>query len=534
MTMNWFRNLPTRTKLYLGFGTVLALLVAVIGVAYSGLTRIRNAEHFAHELMEVRNETNFQRAMVLEQIASPEKAVAASLQTEMHDRDRTVNSRLDSLAEYARDQPVTSRQLEAMKVVLMSFRMTRDSQIALLQQGKSEEAGALIASSRDARNQLREIALDLDAQAQEHAAGVADRAMASFIVMGGLALVTAITTITILNRMISGRLSEFMRFVEGIGRGDLTKKAVVQTDSAASRNELDKLGHVLNQTVSELRDLAGQTVSVSANLNSAAAEIMAAAQQQAASTREQAASVQEITSTMQEIGQSGGEIADKAKQVAGVAEAASTASASGLQSVLQTNQTMESIREQVEEVAENIVALSEKMQAVGEIILTVGDIAEQSNLLALNASIEAVSAGEQGGRFGVVAGEMKNLADQAKQCTVQVRMILGDVQKGINTSVMLTEEAVKRVESGKQQADRTEQTIRQMTGTTQQSIQAFQQIVGATNQQQIGFDQVTQGMQDIRQAAEQTAIGTSQLERAVANVNALGQQLRTAVGRYQI
>ena len=129
---------------------------------------------------------------------------------------------------------------------------------------------------------------------------------------------------------------------------------------------------------------------------------------------------------------------------------------------------------------------------------------------------------------------MKNLADQAKESTVQVRTILGDIQKGINSSVMLTEEAVKRAESGKQQADVTEQTIRQMARTTLDSVQAFEQIIGAGNQQQIGFEQVAQGMKDIRQAASQTAAATAQLEKAVANLNALSQELQQAVGRYQL
>src|SRR5207302_10840334 len=109
-----------------------------------------------------------------------------------------------------------------------------------------------------------------------------------------------------------------------------------------------------------------------------------------------------------------------------------------------------------------------------------------------------------------------------------------DIQEGINRSVMHTEEAVKRVETGKQQADVTEQTIRQMARTTLDSVQAFEQIVGAGNQQQIGFEQVTQGMKDIRQAAGQTAAATSQLEKAVSNLNGLSQELKEAVGRYQI
>jgi methyl-accepting chemotaxis protein len=152
----------------------------------------------------------------------------------------------------------------------------------------------------------------------------------------------------------------------------------------------------------------------------------------------------------------------------------------------------------------------------------------------LNATIEAAEAGEEGNRFSVVASEMKNLADQAKECTLHVRKILGEIQKGINTSVMLTEEAVKRVESGKQQADVSENVIRQISSTTEESIQAFQQIIGATNQQQVGLEQVARGMQDIDRAAQQNATGTGQLEQAVVSLSALSKQLRTAVASYRI
>src|SRR3546814_20065305 len=88
------------------------------------------------------------------------------------------------------------------------------------------------------------------------------------------------------------------------------------------------------------------------------------------------------------------------------------------------------------------------------IITTVNDIAERSSLLALNAAIEAAAAGEHGLSFAVVADEMKNLASQAKEATVEVRSILGDIQRGIGTAVMQTEEAVKRVESGRSEEGR--------------------------------------------------------------------------------
>jgi methyl-accepting chemotaxis protein len=246
------------------------------------------------------------------------------------------------------------------------------------------------------------------------------------------------------------------------------------------------------------------------------------------------AAYQETNATMQEVSQSCSQISEKAKQVTIAAEAVSIANISGLDAVQKTNQTVEAIHEQAEAVAQNIVSLSEKTQMVGDILATVNDIAEQSHLLALNAAIEAAAAGEHGRTFSVVAGEIKNLADQSKTATVQVKTILGDIQKEINTSVMLTEEAVKRVDVGKHQADVAASAIRNMAANIDQSVQAFQQIVAGTNQQQIGFENVMQALKDMTRASEQAATSTRQTEKAAASLTDIGKQLRDATERYRI
>jgi methyl-accepting chemotaxis protein len=303
--------------------------------------------------------------------------------------------------------------------------------------------------------------------------------------------------------------------------------------SIQSTDELGQLGMIFNGMLGGLKDSVSQTRAAAESLNAAVAEIAASVREQAAGTSEQAAAVQETTATMEEISQSGNQIAERSRQVAAAAEATSTATSHGLDAAQNGTKVMDAIQEQAETVAENIVTLSEKTQAVGEIIATVTDIAEQSNLLALNAAIEAAAAGEHGRTFAVVANEIKNLADQAKDATGRVRSILGDIQKGINTSVMLTEEVVKRVSSGKKQSDIVERTIRHMAESLNSSIQAFQQITAATGQQQIGFDQVTQALKNIRQAADQTAVSTSQLDKAAMNLTGLGQQLTRNVERYR-
>lgn len=355
--------------------------------------------------------------------------------------------------------------------------------------------------------------------------------MVTWIIVIGISVSVAGTLVSwLVSRGVAMPLQEVVRLAQSVSQGDLTPMGV----SVRSSDEVGQLGTSFNRMIASLRELTGQICSVTENVNSAATQISASTQQQSASTKQQAATIQQINSTIQEITQSGAQIVEQAKQIAASAEASSESSNAGLEAVQGTSRNMNAIRDQVEEVAENIVALSERTRAIAEIVSTVNDIAEQSNLLALNAAIEAADAGEQGRRFGVVAAEMKNLADQAKQCTVQVRSILEDIQKGINSSVMLTEEAVKRAEAGKAQAELSEHTIREMIESLQQSIQGFQQIIGATNQQQVGFEQVARGMQDIDQAARQTAAGTAQLEEAVVSLSSMSQQLRTAVGRYRL
>jgi methyl-accepting chemotaxis protein len=317
--------------------------------------------------------------------------------------------------------------------------------------------------------------------------------------------------------------------VELIGQGDLTQQFKV-----ARRDEIGELSNTLDQMVQGLKEVAAQTRSVGENLNSATAEILASTQQQAASTAEQAAAVQQANATMAEISQSGAQISDRARQVASAAENASAASTSGLKSVRGAVAAMENIREQAEAVAGNVVTLSEKTQAVGDIINSVNEIAEQSHLLAVNAAIQAAVAGEHGRSFSVVADEMKNLAGRSKDATVQVRSILGDIQKGITSSVMLTEEAVKRVESGRHQVGIAERTIRELTESIEESIRAFQQIVAGSGQQQIGFEQVTQAFRNIGIATQQTAASTKQMEKAASNLNGLAMQLRESVERYRI
>jgi methyl-accepting chemotaxis protein len=534
-------NMRIGTRILAGYGVALAVVGIVGVVAYRGTTELVDSANWVTHSHRVKEAVIEVRSSVKDTETGQRGFLLTGEDRYLepyHDGLKAVDRYMQDVRELTLDNPNQLKRLNTLQSLIAVKNAEMGETIALRRQRGEQAAVQVVLTDRGKRamDEIRRVIGEMDEEEtallkqRSERVNATARYATSAIVFGGILVLVLISTAGRLVQLsITRPLAEFMQFVTRVGDGDLTQEAKI-----SSADELGDLAACLDRMVAGLKDLAGKTQFATQNLNSASAEILASTQQQAAGTGEAAAAIQQTTTTMEEVTQSGVQMAERAKQVTASAESSSAASRTGLLAVENTTRTMETIREQAEAVAENVVSLSEKTQAIGEIISTVNDIAEQSHLLALNAAIEAAAAGEHGRSFSVIASEVKNLADQSREATVQVRSILGDIQKGINSSVMLTEEAVKRVESGKQQADVADRTIREMSESIQLSVQAFQQIVAGSNQQQIGFAQVMQAVRNIGQASQQTADSTRQLEKAAVNLGALGQQLQQAVEKYQI
>ena len=328
------------------------------------------------------------------------------------------------------------------------------------------------------------------------------------------------------SRMLQS-LQGMAQVAERIAAGDLRVNVLAQSDH-------DVLGLAFVTMVHNLRTMNQELQSGVNVLAGSASEILAGTAQIASGTTETAAAIAETSSTVEEIKQTAHISSQKAKYVSEMAQKAAQVSQSGRHAVDDVSDGMQKIHEQMELIADAIMRLSEQTQAIGEIIATVNELAEQSNLLAVNASIEAAKAGEQGKGFVVVAQEVKSLAQQSKQATVQVRGILGEIQKATSGAVLATEQGSKAVEAGMKQSVQAGDAIRLLAENIVDSAQAAAQIAVSAQQQLAGMDQLVIAMGGVRDASAQNINSSRQAELAARNLHELGQTLKAMAARFQL
>ncbi|MEO0013615.1 MAG: hypothetical protein RLZZ535_2004 [Cyanobacteriota bacterium] len=258
-------------------------------------------------------------------------------------------------------------------------------------------------------------------------------------------------------------------------------------------------------------------------------EISAKVANQEAVANEQSNSVSQTTSTVDSLGETSRRSAVQAEESAKSASTALALAESGAETVEQTRVGMESLKDRVREIAEQIINLSEQTEQIAGVSEVVGDLANQTNMLALNAAVEAARAGEYGKGFGVVAGEIRKLADQSRKSADKINKLVTDVQTAMNSAVMVTDEGKKTAESSIELALDTAESfigvknaVTNVFSNTSEISQAaklqavsIQEILVAINALNLGAMDTAADMQDVKASTLELRKSTEQLKAVV-------------------
>src|SRR5450830_45134 len=387
------KNWKIGLRLSLGFGAILALLVAGAGFGLSQVSKLNDRVEFLTSVDEGKllALSKVQFAIGLRAIAARNLVLVADPAAQKGDIELVTKAQKDidqGLAELntLMKNPAESNdqerqmltQLSALEAKYLPI-ANKIAGLATTQQPDAAKA-ALIADCMPLRKQVIAHIAEFNSMMRANSKANLVSAQAAYEVskwtmftITALSLVLGSLIAWMLTRSISRPLKEAVAIAQNVSAGDLTSDIKVQSK--------DELG----QLMLALKDMNGNLLRIVGDVRHGTDTI-------AAASTETASGMEELTATVKQN-------AENAKEANQLAETASNIAIKGGAVVSRVVDTMASI--------------NESSKKVVDIIGVIDGIAFQTNILALNAAVEAARAGEQGRGFAVVASEVRSLAQRS-------------------------------------------------------------------------------------------------------------------------
>ncbi len=510
-----FNNLKIGTRLGLGFGFMLALLILIAGV---GLNRMNAIESNTEEIV-----THYNRQLGLANDLSEQAYLISRMLRTMlvmeNPADRKTNvERIGKAREAyngaAKELEGTLRSTESktmfakIQASLLKNRAANTRVIEASLAGRDKEAVRLMFDEARPADQALQANIQEAVAYFDHAIDTRfkqaqdshKQAVIFTLTIAGAALLAGVGLAWFITMSVLRPVRAMGAVIETVAQGDLTQRVDID-----SKDELGDLGRTLNTTNEGLREMVLQIQEAAIAISTASGEISMGNTDLSRRTEEQAASLEETASSMEQITSNVNQTADNAKSANLESSKARQVATEGGTAVTQVIAAME--------------AINQSSAKINEIIGVVDEIAFQTNLLALNAAVEAARAGEQGRGFAVVAAEVRNLAKRSADAAKEIKVLI--------------RESVAKSMDGNKVAAHAGETIAEVVSNVQRVTSLVSEIANATQEQSTGLNEINKAVVQMDEVTQQNAALVEEAAAAAESLDAQAHALTEIVGRFK-
>ncbi len=240
--------------------------------------------------------------------------------------------------------------------------------------------------------------------------------------------------------------------------------------------------------------------------------------QQSSAISEQAASINQVTASLEELSITAKEIADIARMVDKSATETRATAKNGVDLIVKIIDSVNSLKETISTTAEKNIEVVKRSKEIDKILEIMDSLVSEIHLLALNASIESASAGEFGKRFGAIAQEIRELADNSRESIDKIKNYIFSFHEAINSAVMSIEYSKKEAEKTKKTVEEAGEYFERIFANIEQTNLYSKQISSATEQQKIAGEQIVNVIRDINSALN---VSSTEIEKVNQSLNKL-------------
>lgn len=325
------------------------------------------------------------------------------------------------------------------------------------------------------------------------------------------------------------KVDRILAVVTRAANGDLTGKVEVKGEDA-----LGRLAAGVQAMIDSLSFLVAQVQRSGIQVSSSATEIAATAKEQMATMQQQAATVNEVVATSAQISATAKNLLNTMNEVSAVAEETASFANSGQAELGKMEAIMHQVVEASTGIVQKLEALREKATNINTVVTTITKVADQTNLLSLNAAIEAEKAGEHGLGFGVVATEIRRLADQTAVASWDIEQLINKMQTAVSSSVLGVERFADELRHGVGEVDKVSTQLTQIIEQVQALTPRFERAREGMHFQSQGAEQIKQAINQLNESAHQTVESLRHSNAAIENLNEAAHRLQVGVSKFKV